>query len=336
MNFGYIDQAHQLEWEKLVAETPESGFMQTFFWADFKRQTGWETFKIGIFEDKKLIGGAIIMKYYFGNTSFLYIPEGPVINYADDQSKNIFKAFIREIDKLVTFWGKHPTTHLRIEPRLDKLPAYFKDFVKAPYNLEPKQTLMIDLNLKEEEILASMKPKGRYNIKVAERFGIEIKSDDSTSALPTFLNIYRQTKSRNSFKGKEDWYFESLAPLLPSSKKGQFYTASYQGKILAVALVIFFGERVSYFFGGSTDTDKEKMAPYLLHFEIMKEAKSKGYRFYDLWGIAEKEDDETNTWHGFSKFKRQFGGKRFDFIGTYDLVYNKKLYEKFLKESGEV
>lgn len=321
MQLKYIDNSLREKWEKLVSNTPESGFMQTFLWADFRRQTGWKTFKIGLFEKEKLIGGAIIMKFFFENSSFLYIPEGPVFDYENPNTEQNFKLLIKEINKLVTETQDFKTTHLRIEPRLSKLPLYFKNFQKAPTDMEPKQTLMIDLVQSEDQILASMKPKGRYNIKIAQKCGIKVTSGLDESYLNVFLSLYNQTKQRNNFEGKKDWYFTVLYRLLINNpKRGKFYLASLNNKPLACALVMFFGQRASYFFGGSAATDKEKMASYLLHWQIIKDAKSQGFKWYDLWGISQNEKLQ-DSWSGFTRFKRQFGGERFDFIGCYDLVY---------------
>lgn len=336
MKFGYIGESLKADWEQLIAKRTESGFMQTFFWSEFKRQTGWETFKIGVFEEEKLIAGAVVMKFYYGNTSFLYIPEGPVLDYSNSSSKKYFSSLIKEIKKIVELEKEFKTTHLRVEPRINFIPDYFKNFKKAPYDMEPKQTLMIDLTQPEDKILALMKPKGRYNISVAQKFGVKVKFYKDISVLKTFLDIYHQTKERNKFKGKEDDFFEKITPLLINDKKGKFYIAYSEGRPLAAALVIFFGNRASYFFGGSLDTDREKMATYLLHWEIIKDAKANGYSLYDLWGIAEDENDTKNSWYGFTKFKRQFGGERYNFIGTYDLVYDENLYQNFLEVSGEV
>lgn len=322
MHFKYIDNSLKEEWEKLAASTPESGFMQTFLWADFRRQMGWKTFKIGMFQKEELIGGAVVMKFNLDQTSFLYIPEGPVLNYGDPKTAQNFKLLIKEIDKLVTKEEEFKTTHLRVEPRLTYLPAFFQHFQKAPTDMEPKQTLMIDLTQPEDKILANMKPKCRYNIRVAQRFGIQIISGLNESLLGIFLSLYNQTKQRNNFKGKEDWYFTTLYQLLVNNPtRGRFYLASWNGKPLAAALVMFFGDRATYFYGGSADTDKDKMAPYLLHWQIIKDAKAQGFKWYDFWGISQDEN-KPDSWLGFTRFKRQFGGERFDFIGSYDLTYD--------------
>lgn len=332
MKFVYIDESLKKEWEHLVVQTNISGFMQTFFWADFKRLTGWQTFKIGLLDKGKFLGGAIIYKFNFQTSSMIYIPEGPTFDYDHPKTAKYFQFLIKEIKKIAFL--EPIASHLRIEPRLTKLPNFFQSFRKAFHDMEPKQTLMIDLTQSEDQIIASMKPKGRYNIKVAQKNGITVECGLSDLLLKQFLLLYHQTKTRNSFKGKEDWFFATLLNLLKKEQAGKFYLASLNGKPLAAALVLFFGKRATYFFGGSANCNKEKMAPYLLHWEIIKEAKIKECKWYDLWGISPQEET-TDSWSGFTQFKLQFGGIRFDFIGSYDLIYDQKLYQNFLLQSGE-
>ena len=202
--------------------------------------------------------------------------------------------------------------------------------------MEPRNTLMIDLTQTEKEILNQMKPKGRYNIKMAERHGVTVKIDTSKKAIDTFFLLHQQTAERNKFKGKSRHHFEHLIPLLQKTKHGAVFFAEMQGIPLACALMIFYGDRATYLFGGSSDEHRGKMAPYLLHWEVMRYSKKQGFKWYDLWGISPEKQREKHEWYGLTQFKKKFGGKPFHFIGAYDFVYNQKRYREFIKESKEV
>ena len=145
MNFHYINEAQKANWEHMVSGNSANGFMQSFFWAEFKRLMGWDTFKIGAFNKEQLLGGAIIHKFNFSKTkNFLYIPEGPVLPYKDDKkSEAVFHALIGEIDKIVDLKGPALTTHLRIDPHLTSKPRHFAHFRKSPFNMQPKNTNII-------------------------------------------------------------------------------------------------------------------------------------------------------------------------------------------------
>lgn len=259
MQFTYIDESRKTEWERLVSQNPASGFMQSFFWADFKRQIGWETFKIAILEKDKIIGGAMIGKFPFStNNNFLYIPEGPIIPQNDPQQ--YFDGLMTEIDKIVDLNGTQRTTHIRIEPRLESLPDYYSMFKKAPYNMQPKNTLILDLTQSEDELLSKMKSDARYCIRVAKKNNLLIKSGGNDEYVEKFLKIYQQTKTRNNFEGKDPEYFKRLAKVLDNSGAGSIFVAEKNNVPLAVALVIFWGGRATYFFGGSSNDGRGLMA----------------------------------------------------------------------------
>lgn len=336
MQFVYIDESRKIEWEKLVAQNPASGFMQSFFWTNFTNLLGWPTFKIGVIDNQRLVGGAIVTKFKTDNGhNYLYIPEGPVIPYDVLESEKTFDGLIAEIDKIADLTRNSLTSHLRIDPRLTTLPNFFKRFQRAPIDLEPLRTLAINLSLSKEQILTQMKPKGRYNIKVAQRYGLKVVSMDLKSGLNDFLKFYRETVDRKQFEGKEEKYFTDLVSAIENPAEAKMFFVKDQNNILAVALVIFYGNLATFLFGASSDSNREKMAPYLLHYEIICQAKEMGFHGYDFYGIVPDENDLNHPWQGFTAFKKKFGGSEIKYIGAYDFVYNQKLYEDYLKESGE-
>jgi len=335
MQFKYIDQLLQKEWENQVRENPFSGFMQSCFWTKFANLLNWPTFKIGLFDKNKLIGGAVVTKFTSGKNNYLYIPEGPVLPFEEKKAEEMFHSLIREADKIADLKGENLTSHLRIEPKLTNLPSFFNRFQKAPINEQPLSTLIVDLTLNEEELLRQMKPKGRYNIKVAKRHGIEVVSKDLAGGMSDFLEFYQQTVERKRFEGKDESYFYRLIDACEDPSLAKFFFAKRQNEILAAALIIFYGNLATFLFGASSDKYPETMAPYLLHWEIMRHAKDAGFKKYDFLGVAPDEDDESHPWHGFTVFKKKFGGKQINYIGAYDFVYNKKLYEDYLRENGE-
>lgn len=334
----YISEDLRDEWEALVKGRFSSGFLQSFFWSEFKRKVGWQTYKIGFLHKEKLIAGAVINKFQFSkNKNFIYLAEGPVMDFEDTHAEETFHLLMSEIDNVVDLKGENLTTHVRIDPRISIAPSYFNRFHKAPFNMEPRNTLMIDLSKSEEEILKNMKQKGRYNIKIAVREGVEIRvASPSEAEVLNFADVYSQTVSRKKFDGKDKKYFEILFGHLKDLNNTKLFFASYKGKILASAIVIYYGDRATYFFGGTSSAHREKMAPYLLHWHIIQDAKKAGMRWYDFWGVSPRDADSSHGWYGFTQFKEKFGGIRFDFIGAYDFVYNEKLYGEFLRESEEM
>lgn len=332
MELRYIDASLQTAWEDLVKNNSASGYMQSFFWTEFKNLLGWETFKIGIFEDDKLVGGAIVGKYsHYKNRSFLIIPEGPVLPYAEAKAEQMFEMLISEVDKIANLTGKKLSSHLSIEPNLKETPKFFNRFVKAKSDNQPIKTLIIDLTLSEDEILKQMKPKGRYNIKVAQKAGAKVEVVNINDGIKDFVKLYQRYKDRENYETKHDSYFEALAYSVPKENSDMFFV-KYKGEILSAAIVIYFGNKSTFLFGANSDKHKNVMASYLLQFEIIKRAKKLGFKVYDLYGLAPNEEDLLHPWHGFSVFKRKLGGKEIEYIGGYNFIYNKKLYKEFLKD----
>lgn len=320
-------------WDTFVEATPESGFMQSSWWVDFRYTCGFENFAVALKAGGDIVGGAVVLKYSFTeDCCFYYIQDGPVLPPDPFAAEEVFQAILEVIE------GYRKTelqavSHLRIEPRWLSLPPFASGFRAIPpladCYLEARDTRCIDLRPAEAAILAQMKPKGRYNIGVARRHGVAIVEDTSAQGLADFQAIYEETAERQGMAAKPRDYFETLVSLLSSSQRGSLFFAEYQGTRLATALVVYFGARATYFFGGSRDIQRHAMAPYLLHFEIMRKAKALGHRWYDLWGIAPTNETD-HPWQNFTIFKAKFGGVELHLVPTLDYVYDAAAYGQYL------
>ncbi len=311
-------------WDHYTKENPDFPFMQSNFWCEFREKVGWKSWKLGVFDGKKMVAGSAVLKFV-GNgkekTNFLSIPEGPFLPYKDKNAGKYWKAILDCIEeKIVDREPDLKTTYLRIEPRTEHDPGFFKDFKAASETFEPRNTLVIDLTRSEESLLKEMHPKGRYNIRVAQKHGVTVKEGLGRGNYEHFLELYASTVGRKNFPSKQQFYFDKLLPILEREKAGTIFVAEYENTPLAAALVIFFGSRATYFFGGSSDKRREIMAPYLLHWEIMRFAKKAGYAEYDLWGIA-PENIPDHPWKDISTFKKKFGGTERHFLHSLDKKY---------------
>lgn len=160
----YLDGSVKEDWESLVKTHVAGGFHQSFAWTNFKQITGWKTYKIGLFENEtdKLVGGAVVFQFAFkGGTNFLYIPEGPILDYSNEEV--LFwqwRALEAAIFSLIKVSKESKTTHIRFEPRIEECPDWFlKQFVKSGLNLHPRYTQILDLDQSTDDILAQMKKK---------------------------------------------------------------------------------------------------------------------------------------------------------------------------------
>lgn len=208
-----------------------------------------------------------------------------------------------------------------------------QNFVKSFEEMQPENNWVLDITKTKDEILAQMKQKGRYNIRVAEKNNIQISySEKSGKELDAFYYLYSKTGKRKgvTFRGKA--YFENLLDILGRIGYARVYAATVyiDGKetTLAAAIIIFYGEEALYLYGGSSDKYKNLMAPYLLHWKMMLDAKEAGMKVYNFLGVA-PAGAPNHPWAGITRFKQQFGGEQKDIVGSYDLIFKPIEYKLF-------
>ena len=192
-------------------------------------------------------------------------------------------------------------------------------------SIQPRQTILLDFTKEESELLQKMHPKTRYNIRLAERHGVSVeKVDLSEENFEMFWKLLIETSKRDKFSTHPKKYYKKMIETLGGSENDAhiaLFVAKYKGKPLAAELVMFFGETATYLHGASSEEERGVMAPYAIHWEIIKEVKKMGYKYYDFWGIDEKK------WPGVTRFKRGFGGEEISYPETFDLPVQKLWYK---------
>lgn len=321
------------EWDAFLERRPDTGFMQSSWWIDFRGSYGFEHFGATLRDENGLVGGAVILRFQHTEEScFYYIQDGPVLPHDESDAEAVFEAVLEVIEE------RRKTeccvvSHLRIEPRWPRVPDFVRGFRSIPpltdHFFEARDTRCIDLRPCESAILAQMKPKGRYNIGVARKHGVSVVEDTSKRGLADFQSIYEETAARQGMEAKPPDYFETLLSLTSSANYGALFFAELEGVRLAAALVLYFGPRATYFYGGSLTLNRRVMAPYLMHFEIMRNAKARGHESYDLWGIAPPNQPD-HPWRNFTAFKAKFGGAEVHLAPTLDLVFDAAAYDRYM------
>jgi lipid II:glycine glycyltransferase (peptidoglycan interpeptide bridge formation enzyme) len=319
-------------WDRFVEATADAGFMQASWYADFRASVGYRPFGVTLKDQETIVGGALVMQWsYAPGSCFYYIPDGPILPQDESTAQEVFETTLEIIEQHRKAEGQ-TVSHLRIEPRWEWLPGFlrgFKPLVVPDVYTEPRTSLWIDLRPTEDAILAQMKPKGRYNIRLAQRHGVAVVEDTSEEGLADFLRIYKRMAYRKEIEAKPADYFRTLYSLLAARRELAIFFAEYRGKRLAAAIVVYFGRRATYFFGGSLAVHRSVMAPYLMHFEIMRSAKTRGCHWYDLWGFT-PTNDPNHPWWKFSVFKAKFGGVVHQLVPTLDYVYDAAAYDRYL------
>jgi lipid II:glycine glycyltransferase (peptidoglycan interpeptide bridge formation enzyme) len=307
--------------------------MQSSWWIDFRRAYGFEHFGATLRDGDGLVGGAVVLKFWHTeNSCFYYIQDGPLLPDDEGESEAVFEAVLEAIEERRKT-APCIVSHLRIEPRWPRMPDFVRGFRSvaplADHYLEARDTRCIDLGSTESAILAQMKPKGRYNIGVARKRGVSVVEDTSEQGLADFQSIYEETAARQGMEPKPPDYFQEFVALSSPSHHASIFFAEYGDVRLATALVVYFGSRATYFYGGSRTLNRQVMAPYLMHFEIMARAKARGHEWYDLWGIA-PPNQPNHPWQNFTAFKAKFGGEEVHLVPTLDRVFDAAAYDRYI------
>ena len=286
-------------WDRFLAATPDTGFMQSSAWAQFRARGGCEHFAVTLKRTATPSSAARSLASGPTSRGTALLRAGRAGAAHDEAgAAEVFDAVLDSIERHRKAEAA-TVSHLRIEPRWQRLPDFVRGFRPPAFSdyrfSEPRDTLCIDLRPSEDDILAQMKPKGRYNVRVARKHGVTVVRDNSYRGLIDFMRIQRCTTVRKGMQPMAPGYFRTLlAELVPRGQASLFF-AEHRGRRLATALVVTFGRRATYLFGGSLLAQRRVMAPSLLHFEIMRRAKAAGCEWYDLWGVA-PPDQPDHAW----------------------------------------
>ena len=228
------------EWDAFVEPKTDTGFMQSSWWVDFRSTCGFENFGIVLRSGGEIIGGAVALRFlHETGCCFYYIQDGPVLASDPSLAEPVFDAVLAAIEERRKS-EQRVVSHVRMEPRWKVLPDFVKGFRAirpcSDFFLEARDTRCVDLRLSECELLAQMKPKGRYNIGVARRHGVSVVEDTSAQGLADFQEIYEETCERQGIAAKPLDYFETLVSLFSPLGKGSLFFAEYRSVLLATAL----------------------------------------------------------------------------------------------------
>ena len=313
-------------WDALVASTPGAGFMQTWRWSEFKEAEGYTATRLGLFEGEALRGGGIAYTFPSpAEAGLAAMPDGPVLDWDAPGAPAAFRALVAAFRGSAA--GRRAIA-LRVEPRLEAVPAALRGLPRAPVDLVPDETLEVALG-PEAEMLAGMKPKGRYNARLALRRGVEVAGSADPADVHEFHFILEQTARYHGFLLEPKSFFITLAAALFPAM-GRFAFARYKGVTLAAALTVRHGGTVTYLYGGHLPLFPDVMASYALHWHILREAAAEGQRAYDFYGYV-PPGRPHHAYDRFSRFKEKFGGRPVRRIGSRDVLFADRLADAALR-----
>lgn len=325
MNVRLATNQDKQKWNNFVKNSLLSSFMQSWEWGEMQLAFGLPVWRLVVEEAGGLLGVALVVErnVLFGRC-WLYVPQGPLYG-GEPRVWRLLNDKMRELGA-----GKK-AIFVRCDPVIEgtngnDVLLIQSGWHKSEREVQPRHTLMIDLGLSKEKLLGQMHHKTRYNIRLAQRKGVTVRFSKEASDIDHFLKLTREVESRRLFRYHPAKYYRTMQEVLGSTGLLETAVAEKDGTVLAVHILVKYGERMTYAHGASRGDKRELMGPNLLQWESIRRAKEQGYKAYDLFGVAADGFDSDHPWAGITRFKLGFGGKRIDYIGAYDLVLDKTFY----------
>lgn len=317
------------EWNQYLQSHPNVHLLQTGEWGELKSGFGWDPVRVISGE----AGAQILFRKMPLGFTIGYIPKLAI----STQQSALSDQFWHEIDAVCK---QYRAIFSKLEPdSWIEPPLPMGGMRVSPHNIQPPRTIIIDTRGSEEEILARMKQKTRYNIRLAQKKGVTVRAWNN---IELFHKMMLVTGGRDSFGIHSLEYYRRAYDLFHPAGMCELLVAEYDGKPLAALMVFARGRRAWYFYGASTDEERNRMPTYLLQWEAMKWAKACGCEEYDLWGVPDEdeatleanfENRKDGLW-GIYRFKRGFGGELKRAAQAMDRVYNPLLYWAYLRLVG--
>ncbi len=330
---AHLGQIHQpAAWNQFVIHN-RGHLLQSFEWGELKSRFGWRAERWAWSEGDVLRAGAqVLYRRLLPGLQLAYIPRGPVVADAD---------FLQALRQSLRARG---VFLLKVEPdwrREDSREAVLSaaSLRHTAETIQPSATIRIDLTRDLDAILATMKPKWRYNIRLAEKKGVVVRIG-TVADLPAFYDLTRITAERDQFGIHALDYYRAAFELLHACNAARLFMAEYEGQNLATIFVTAFGHEAIYLYGASGNAHRNVMPNHALHWAAIQWAKSCGCEWYDLWGIPDEtrissrassgrdirvshkvDAQDTRLPDSLYQFKQGFGGEVVHYTGAWDFVY---------------
>lgn len=320
-------------WENFLLECEEKTFLSSWNWGEFNKLQGNKIWRFGIFtcltfHVKHLVGVAQIIKTQARRGTFLFLPHGPNIKLGFEiQKAKVLEVLINELKKIAK---EEKASLARVSPVWDRNKeniAMFKNlgFRLAPIHMHAEVTWELDIIPSEEKLLGDMRKTTRYLIRKAQKDGVEIVQSTHLDDLEEFNRNYQETVDRHHFVPFSSTYLKNEFLAFRPDNQVSVFLGKYQGEIISSAMILFWSGIGFYHHGASSVKYAKIPASYLLQWEIIREAKKRGCKKYNFWGINPTDDPE-HPWAGLTLFKMGFGGSPFEYVKTQDFPLSKKYW----------
>jgi len=305
--------------------------VQTWEWGDFQISQSHRVYRLGVFDQDKMVSAYSVSFHKIPKTNYSIgtILRGP--NIDQDMLSNIKKI---AIDENAVFVKLEPDVYQKtftsdLTPTTFTENYSFPNLVVSPKSAFYPYSYVIDLTKTEDELLAAMGSKTRYNIKIANRFNVKIEEVTTDKGFEIYLKLLFETTKRQGFYLHSEQYHRDLWRILKPTGMVHIMLASFQGQVLSAFMLFVQKDKLFYPYGSSLAIHKEVMAQNLLMWETVKFGQAQKLKSFDMWGSLGPDAKESDNGFGFHRFKQGYGGQLVQFVGTYDFVINPQLYQLY-------
>lgn len=338
------------DWNALIVGLPGAHILQTWEWGQVKARVGWQPLP-QVWRDAQgwpqAAGLVLERELHIGGLQIplrvLYVPKGPLVDWSD----TLLRA--RVLDDLQSLARKRSAIFLKIDPDVilgtgepgtpDAWENPMGTQVQAELSsrgwqfsseqIQFRNTVTIELSPSEDELLVGMKPKTRYNLRLAQKKGVLVRPG-GISDLPLLYRMYAETSVRDGFVIRDEAYYLNVWESFIHAGMAEPLIAEVEGIPVAAVIVFRFGQKAWYLYGMSRQLHREKMPNVLLQWEALRRAKSAGCRVYDLWGAPDEFTEKDPLW-GVYRFKQGLGGQVVRSLGAWDYPVGSSLYRFYTR-----
>jgi len=344
-----MSEVNQTTWNEIISALPGAHFLQTWEWGDVKHRFGWKPLtNVWRDPDERVIAAALILtrEVSVGRFNFprrvMYVPRGPLLqDWFDPQLRDRVlsdlrilaeehKAIFIKVDpEVVSGWGVPGEKGAQINPQAEDVIADLrkKGWINSQEQVQFQNTMTIDLSPSTDELLAKMKQKTRYNIRLATRKGVSVRPGGADD-IDLLYRMYAETSLRDGFAIRHKEYYQTVWKTFFESRMAEPLIAEVEGEPVAAVVIFHYASRAWYLYGMSVKAHREKMPNYLLQWEAIKRVKEAGCVSYDLWGAPDQFVEDDSLW-GVYRFKVGLGGEVVRNIGAWDLPLNSMMYRLY-------
>lgn len=320
-----IDAESRTEWDKFITSFEDTNFLQSWDFYEFHISRGKQVVR-RLLKDKddKIVAAYAGVVETAKRGTYMAIAGGPILDW---KNKSVVKTVFKDIEEQ---GKKHHCVFVRVRPQLELSDKSLKlmnelGLKKAPMYLSVEYAGILNLEKSEEEILAAASQGFRRKLRKAEKEGITVETSTDPAIVKTFYDLEVEHAKRQGFVAFSEDFLTKQFAAFAKNNEVIMYTAKKDGEILAENFMIFYGNEASYHYGVSSPLGTKYSAAPLLHMEAMREARKRGIKRYNLWGIVGL-DETKHRFYGVSEFKRSFGCEEFKYTPAHDLILNKFKY----------